>query len=104
MLRVLWRQHGAALTVLLSLLAIAAGALIISGPRLREVASQLSAREWRDVILIGYGPRYPDLAMQAIPLLIALFLGVQLASRETETGTAAFAWTQGYSKNRWLIG
>jgi ABC-type transport system involved in multi-copper enzyme maturation permease subunit len=104
MLGVLWRQHGVALTVLLSLLVIAAGALIISGLRLREIASLPGPRYWRYSLLSSYGPRYPDLAMQAIPLLMGLFVGVPLAGREAQTGTAAFAWTQGYSKNQWLLG
>src|SRR5258708_8302272 len=42
--------------------------------------------------------------MEAIPLLAALSVGVQLVSQDAEDGTAAFAWTQGYGKNRWLLG
>lgn len=104
MLRVLCRQHGAALIVVLSLSAIAAAAMVISEPKLRYVASLMGAKEWRSTLTFAYGPRYPDLAMQAIPLLTALFVGVPLASREAEAGTSAFAWTQGYSKTRWLLG
>lgn len=98
MLRVLWRQHGVALTALVSLSVLAAGTLIISGLWLRGRTSS------PQTAVTNYGPRYPDLAMQAIPLLIAVFVGVRLAGREAEAGTAAFAWSQGYSKTRWLLG
>ncbi len=104
MFRVAWRQHGVALPVILMLFATAAAALAYSEPILRNAASG-SLRLWRVTLLAGgYGTRYPDLAMQAIPLLIAVFVGVRLVSQELENGTAAFAWTQGYSSTRWLVG
>ena len=93
-----------ALGLALAMYAGSAAALAISGSRLREVASDFDPRGWRSSAVAFYGPRYPDLAMQAIPLLVALFVGVQLVSREAEAGTAAFAWTQGYGKTRWLLG
>jgi ABC-type transport system involved in multi-copper enzyme maturation permease subunit len=104
LLRVTWRQHYAALTLICSITAVAVGALVISGFRLRDIASQLGARVWQETVPGNFGPQYPDLAMQAIPLLIALFVGVQLTTREAEAGTGAFAWTQGYTKTRWLLG
>jgi ABC-type transport system involved in multi-copper enzyme maturation permease subunit len=105
MFRVVWHQHGVALALVLMLFAIAAAALAYSEPRLRKIAGGVGPGYWNASLLqSSYGPRYPDLAIQAIPLLIALFVGVRLASREMENGTAAFAWTQGYSKTRWLLG
>jgi hypothetical protein len=61
-------------------------------------------RVWRAGMWQAYGPQYPDLAMQAIPLMAALFVGVQLIAPELVDGTAAFAWTQGYGKARWVLG
>jgi len=104
MLRVVWQQHGIALALILMLFAIAAAALIYTEPFLRH-AAHVGPRFWRiELLQSGYGVHYPDLAMQAIPLLIAMYVGVRLVSRELEYGTAAFAWTQGYSSTRWLLG
>jgi ABC-type transport system involved in multi-copper enzyme maturation permease subunit len=103
MFGVVWQQHGVALAFILLLFAIAAAALAYSEPILRHVASEVGPRLWK-ANFGGDGPRYPDLAMQAIPLLIAAYVGVRLVSREMENGTAAFAWTQGYSSTRWLLG
>ncbi|MBO0834228.1 MAG: hypothetical protein J2P28_01760 [Actinobacteria bacterium] len=99
MLRLVWRQHWVALSVLLTLSAIAIGALILS----ERFNSRFPAQMWRTYVWQSYGPNYPDLAMQAIPLMAALFVGVQLISRELEDGTAQFAWTQGYGKARWML-
>ena len=100
MLRLVWRQHWVALSVLLTLSAVAVGALVLSGIYYRTFPVHL----WRTFAWQGFGPNYPDLAMQAIPLVAALFVGVQLIARELDDGTAGFAWTQGYSKARWVLG
>jgi ABC-type transport system involved in multi-copper enzyme maturation permease subunit len=100
MMRLLWRQHWAALSVLLTLSVIGIGALVVSGLYYRG----LGAQAWRTWGWRAYGPKYPDLAMQTIPLLAGLFVGVQLIARELEDGTAGFAWTQGYGKARWALG
>jgi ABC-type transport system involved in multi-copper enzyme maturation permease subunit len=105
MFRVVWQQHGVALAVILMLFAIAATALAYSEPRLRQVTHSWGPRFWIVYdFRSSYSAHYPDLAMQAIPLLIAMFIGVRLVSRELESGAAAFAWTQGYSSTRWLLG
>jgi len=105
MFGVVWQQHAVALPVILTLFAIAAAALAYSGPRLSHIARSIGPRFWNaSLIQTAYGPHYPDLAMQAIPLLIAMYVGVRLVCRELEDGTATFAWTQGYSSTRWLIG
>jgi hypothetical protein len=105
MFRVVWQQHGVALAVILMLFAIAAAALAYSEPRLRQLTHSWGPRFWIVYdFRNSYSAHYPDLAMQAIPLLIAMFIGVRLVSRELESGTAAFAWTQGYSSSRWLLG
>lgn len=100
MLRLVWRQHWVALSVLLTLSAVAVVALVLSGIYYRGFGVHV----WRTWAWQAYGPKYPDLAMQAIPLMAALFVGVQLIARELDDGTAGFAWTQGYGKARWVLG
>jgi len=93
MFRVVWQRHGVALTLTLTLFAIAAAAMAYSEPRLRHVAR---GGYWTaSFVQSSFGAHYPDLAMQAIPLLMGMYVGVRLVSRDLENGTAAFAWTQG---------
>ena len=42
------------------------------------------------------------LLLLVVPLLIGMFWGAPLVSRELETGTFRLAWTQGVSRTRWL--
>src|SRR5258708_20395071 len=71
MLRIVWRQHWVALSVLLTLSAVAVGALVLSEIYYRG----LGVRVWRTWAVQAFGPNYPDLAIQAIPLLPTLFVG-----------------------------
>ncbi|MEV5169259.1 ABC transporter permease [Streptomyces werraensis] len=41
-------------------------------------------------------------AVLAVPFLVAAWAGGALVGRETESGTARLAWTQGVSPTRWL--
>jgi hypothetical protein len=41
------------------------------------------------------------LAMQAVPVIIGVFLGAPLLAREYTAGTVRFAWTQGIGRTRW---
>jgi ABC-type transport system involved in multi-copper enzyme maturation permease subunit len=105
MFRVVWAQHGGSLALILMLFAIAAAGLAYSEPRLREAARSIGPRYWNaSLFQTGFSARYPDLAMQAIALLAALLVGVRLVGRDTAGGTADFAWTQGYTGTRWLLG
>jgi ABC-type transport system involved in multi-copper enzyme maturation permease subunit len=103
LLWVSWRQHGAALTCGLGLFALTSVVLLATEYRIREIAADL-APNWRQLAPIGWSAHYPDVAMQAIPLLIGLLVGVPLVSRDIEAGTATFAWTQGTGRIRWLLG
>jgi ABC-type transport system involved in multi-copper enzyme maturation permease subunit len=40
---------------------------------------------------------------QIVPVLIGIFWGAPLLSRELETGTFRLAWTQGVTRARWLV-
>ena len=43
------------------------------------------------------------IALRGIPIIIAMFLGAPLLSREFESGTYHFVWTQGVGRVRWLM-
>jgi len=43
-----------------------------------------------------------DFLLLVVPLLIGMFWGAPLISREFETGTFRLAWTQGVTRSRWL--
>jgi hypothetical protein len=43
-----------------------------------------------------------DFLLLAVPLLIGMFWGAPLISREFEAGTFRLAWTQGVTRTRWL--
>ncbi len=101
MLGLVWRQHRGALSLVLGLTAFAIAELVASAISYRGLGAQ---SWWESGWWQSYGPEYPDLALQAIPLAAALFLGVQLIAGELEYGTAGFAWTQGYGKARWVLG
>jgi hypothetical protein len=39
----------------------------------------------------------------AVPVLVGVFAGAPILSRELDTGTSRFAWTQGAGRTRWTI-
>ncbi|MFI6491488.1 ABC transporter permease [Streptomyces sp. NPDC050564] len=46
--------------------------------------------------------RYASYVVTFLPLLVAAWAGATLTSRELESGTAQFAWTQSVTPARWL--
>jgi len=109
---VTWRQHRAALAavaVLLGGLAVclwriglelhsAYAAAASCHPATSPVCDQLQTTlNGMDAILAnGY-------VLQAVPALIGAFAGAPVLSRELETGTFRFAWTQGFGGWRWTL-
>src|SRR5438552_3109428 len=45
---------------------------------------------------------FSDFLLLVVPLLIGMFWGAPLISREFEAGTFRLAWTQGVTRTRWL--
>jgi hypothetical protein len=45
---------------------------------------------------------FSDFLLLVVPLLIGMFWGAPLISREFEAGTFRLAWTQGVTRSRWL--
>ncbi|MET9167778.1 ABC transporter permease [Streptomyces cellulosae] len=97
-----------------ALVLLAAAALVWLGGPLTDA----SAAAWKAYNACGFTPRcsydqsaillykdvynYVTFAVLAVPFLVAAWAGGALVGRETESGTARLAWTQGVSPARWL--
>jgi ABC-type transport system involved in multi-copper enzyme maturation permease subunit len=101
---VAWRLHGRAVITSLVLIGCAVVPLVVAGIELPRIAAEGGPRLWIEFAPQSYSPHYPDLVLQALWMLIAAFVGVPLAGRDIAQGTARFAWTQGASRGRWLLG
>jgi hypothetical protein len=112
MLWVTWRQHRALLiTVAVAFCAAVAGLLTV-GLRIRHDYALLTAchpaasaacqglsnffnsTDWHQGL-------YAHVAVQAAPVLVAMFAGPPVVARELEARTFRFAWTQGIGRVRW---
>ncbi len=112
--RWLARLHRPALISGGSLFLLVAAALVWLGGPLTDA----SAAAWKAYNACGFTPRcsydqssillYKDvynwttIAVLTVPFLVAAWAGGALVGRETESGTARLAWTQGVSPARWL--
>ena len=112
--RWLARLHRSALIGGGALVLLTAAALVWLGGPLTDA----SAAAWKAYDACGFTPRcsydqsaillykdvynYVTFAVLAVPFLVAAWAGGALVGRETESGTARLAWTQGVSPARWL--
>ena len=113
----IWRQHRTALAWLAALLLALGTAMLVAGIRLHQLyadeirhgcpgSSGWSAvcRPLQTPFTIGWANSYASqvvLAMQAVPVIIGVFLGAPLLAREYAAGTVRFTWTQGIGRTRW---
>jgi hypothetical protein len=114
MLWVTWRQHrGVLITVAVVFCAAVAG-LLVTGLRIHHDYALLTAchpaasaacqglsnffnsTDWHQGL-------YAHVAVQAAPVLVAMFAGQPVVARELETRTYRYAWTQGIGRVRWTI-
>ena len=113
MLWVTWRQHRATLISAAVLLGAAATFLTVEGLKIhQDYAAVLACRggyaACQPVNNRFYGTDW-DLAMaalvamQAIPVVLAMFTGPAVLAGELETGTFRYAWTQGIGRMRWTV-
>jgi hypothetical protein len=112
MLWVTWRQHrGLLITVAVAFCAGVAG-LLITGLRIhRDYALLIACRPAAAPACHGmsvffnstdwHQGLYAHVAVQAAPVLVAMFAGQPVVARELETRTFRFAWTQGIGRMRW---
>lgn len=97
-----WRQHRLGLVgfavVFLGVAAIYvfANTLGADSPTVYTAASGFSR-------LVKFGEDVSSFLMP-LPLLVGMFAGAPLVSRELEQHTFRYAWTQGVSRTRWLLG
>ena len=98
MIWVTWRQHRTEIIVAGILLVLLAPFLLISGLELRKVYL-----EGVPEMVFMYVETVPFLAIHILPFLLGLFVGVPLISQELERGTNHLAWTQGITREKWII-
>jgi len=112
MLWVTWRQHRALLTSIAVVFAATVAGLLVTGLRIHRdyglltacrpaaspgcagLASFFNSTDWHQGELL-------HIAVQAAPVLVAMFAGPPVVARELETRTFRFAWTQGIGRVRW---
>jgi hypothetical protein len=114
-----WRQHRSALTWLGALLLALGVTMLVAGIELHRLYAAeirsgcLGSAAWSHVCrplqnTFGFGwpqtyANLVQLAMQAVPVIIGVFLGAPLLAREYTAGTVRFAWTQGIGRTRWAV-
>jgi hypothetical protein len=114
MLWVTWRQHRALLTTVAVVFLAAVAGLLEAGLRIHHDYARLTAchpatsaacqglsnffnsTDWHQGL-------YAHVAVQAAPVLVAMFAGQPVVARELETRTYRYAWTQGIGRVRWTI-
>jgi hypothetical protein len=109
---VTWRQHRLALGAVAVLLGAMALWLWIAGVHLHHAfaaatachpAGSLACGELADTFNGMDNFLRNGLIPQVVPPLVGAFVGAPLLSRELETGTFRFAWTQGFGRRRWAL-
>lgn len=98
-----WRQFRVQATVVFAAVAALAAILAVTGPQLADLyrtsgsglVDQVSGSE-QALYYTGL------LVVLAVPVVIGMFWGAPLISRELETGTHCLAWNQGVTRTRWL--
>jgi hypothetical protein len=112
MLWVTWRQHrGLLISVSVAFCAAVAG-LLATGLRIHHDYALLTAcRPAASPACQGLSDffnstdwhqgEFAHIAVQAAPVLIAMFAGPPVVARELETRTYRYAWTQGIGRVRW---
>jgi hypothetical protein len=71
----------------------------------RRLAQDFSSTYWGgdSSALRSGGAQTVSSLMFVLPVLLGAFVGAPLISRELETGTFRFAWTQGAGRTRWAV-
>lgn len=113
LLRVAWLQHRGACLALLAVfivfvIAIALERIRVDGSYAAFVADGCVGRQLTtstcDTATLALGGRSMfaslGIALSALPLLVGVFVGAPLVSREIESGTFRFAWTQATPRAR----
>jgi hypothetical protein len=114
MLWVTWRQHrGLLITVAAVFCAAVAGMLRAGLPIHHDYALLMACRPAGSPACQGLSNFFDStdwhqgqafhVAVQAAPVLVAMFAGPPVVARELEARTFRFAWTQGIGRVRWTM-
>ena len=117
MARATWRQHRAALTTLLAVsaalaLATVAGELAIRNLYARYVADGCAVPQPIDPNCASAANTFAAstngftalvIALHVLPVVIGVFVGAPLISRELESGAFRFTWTQEIGRTRYVL-
>jgi hypothetical protein len=96
-----WRRLRTQAAMLYGAIAVLAGLLAATGPRLahHRHGDLLAETHGVDTALYVTGV----LALLATPFVIGMFWGAPLVARELDAGTHRLAWTQSRTRTRWLL-
>jgi ABC-type transport system involved in multi-copper enzyme maturation permease subunit len=119
MLRVIWIQHRFSVLVMIGIFGFIAAFMLVTGASIHgdytkylsnkcsyfggnpvngAECSNLSANLLHSLDLFTI----VEIITHVVPVLIAMFIGAPLVSREFESGSYQFAWTQGTPRSSWL--
>jgi len=111
-IRFAWLQFRTQAAVTAGALTVVAVVLALTGPGLVHtydtIVASCAARHDCPAAMASFtgtdGPlqAFADFLVLVVPLLIGMFWGAPLVSREFEAGTIRLAWTQGVTRTRWL--
>ena len=100
-----WRQFRASAAAVLGALAVAALAMVVTGPQLADLL-KTSGESFFDrletdtllkqVFVVG------TLLTYVVPGVVGAFWGAPMVAREIEAGTHRLVWTQSITRTRWL--
>src|SRR5712664_4117941 len=91
-----WRQHRVETIAGSIMLLLAIGFLLASIPQGGMPTSQVSQQQEGFVTIVTF-------LFSLFPLLVGMFLGAPLISREIEQGTHRFIWAQSITRKSWLL-
>ena len=114
MLWITWRQHRGLLITVSAVFCAAVAGLLVTGLRIHHDYALLTAcRPATSAACLGmsnffnstdwHQGEYLHIAVQAAPVLIAMFAGPPVVARELETRTYRYVWTQGIGRVRWTV-
>ena len=112
MIRFAWLQFRTQAAIAAGALAVIAVVLAVTAPKLVHLYDTTVANcaSYHDCSTArtnftntdGAIQIFVDLLVLVVPLLIGMFWGAPLVSREFEAGTFRLVWTQGITRTRWL--
>ena len=114
MLWVTWRQHRGLLVSVLVVFAAAVASMLVYGQRIHHdyailracrpaaspacqgLSNYFNSTDW-------HLANYLQVALLAVPVLLAMFAGPPVVARDLENSTYRYAWTQGIGRVRWTV-